>query len=195
MRRIAVIGTTGSGKTSLAHLISERLGIPHVELDALNWEPGWKEAPIATFRERVARALSADAWVADGNYSKVRDIVWSRADTLVWLDYPLPLILRRLVGRTFRRVTSQEELWSGNRESLRTALFSRDSLLIWALKTYRRRRREYPALVGRPEYERLNLVRLRSPDATAAWLAGLREAGGTLTSAPPARSSFGSGLA
>lgn len=136
MRRIAVIGTTGSGKTTLAHLISERLGIPHVELDALNWEPGWTEAPIAAFRERVAGALSGEAWVVDGNYSKVRDIVWSRAEALVWLDYPLPLILWRLVGRTFRRVAAQEELWGGNQESLRTALLSRDSLLIWALKSH-----------------------------------------------------------
>jgi adenylate kinase family enzyme len=185
MRRIAVIGTTGSGKTTLAHMISERLGVPHVEPDALNWEYGWKEAPIAAFRQRVAGALSAEAWVADGNYSKVRDIVWSRADILVWLDYPLPLILWRLVGRTFRRVTAQEGLWSGNRESLRTALLSRNSLLIWALKTYRRRRREYPALIRRPEYAHLTLVRLRSPEATAAWLSGLTEAGGTILPMPP----------
>ncbi len=171
-RRFAVIGTSGSGKTTTASQIARRLGISHVELDALHWEPGWAEAPLAIFCERVAQALRGDAWAVDGNYSKVRDIVWSRADTVVWLDYALPVIMGRLIQRTLRRIVTQEELWNGNRESLRT-MFSRESILLWALQTYRKRREEYPILFNRPEYAHLAVARLRSPQAARAWLSSL----------------------
>lgn len=172
-QRLAVVGTTGSGKTTLAHHLAQLLEIPHVELDALYWDPDWTPAPLAVFRERTAQALSSDRWAVDGNYSKVRDIVWSRAGTIVWLDYALPLILGRLVLRTLRRSVAREELWSGNRETLWKAFFSRDSILLWALQTYRRRRREYPVLFTMPEYAHLTVVRLRSPRATDEWLSSL----------------------
>lgn len=178
MQRIAVVGTTGSGKTTLARQLARTLGISHVELDALFWGPNWTEAPIEIFRERVAQALSGEAWVVDGGYSKVRDIVWRRADTLVWLDYPLWLILWQLARRTLRRILTAEKLWSGNRERFRTGVFSRNSLFVWALQTYRRRRREYSELPRRPEYAHLGVVRLRSPREAGAWFSTLR---------PPAR--------
>lgn len=171
-RRIVVVGTTGSGKTTLAAALAGRIDGPHVELDALHWEPGWSEAPTEVFRARVSRALEGDAWVADGNYGKVRDIVWSRAEGVVWLDYPLHVILYRLWWRTLRRAWTQEELWSGNRERFRTAFFSRDSLFLWALKTYHRRRREIPQLLARPEHAHLHHIRLRSPQETRRWQAG-----------------------
>ena len=85
-RRIAVVGTSGSGKTTVAGQIGQRLGIPHVELDAFYWNPNWTPARLDVFRERTAQALSGDEWVVDGNYSEVRDIVWRRTDTVVWLD-------------------------------------------------------------------------------------------------------------
>lgn len=170
MRRVTVVGTTGSGKTTLAREIAGRLGIPHVELDAMNWGPNWTEVSREVFRERVAGALQGATWVVDGNYSKARDIVWPRADTIVWLDYPLWLILGRLLVRTFRRTLTREELWSGNRERLREQFFSRNSLLLWALQTYRHRRRTYPRLLAQPEHTHLMLVRLRSPAETTAWL-------------------------
>src|SRR5436853_4183216 len=96
-QRLVVIGTSGSGKTPLAGEIARRLALPHVELDALHWEPNWTEAPLERFRQRVEAAILGDRWVVDGNYnSKVRDLVWSRAEVLVWLDYPLSLIMMRL---------------------------------------------------------------------------------------------------
>jgi adenylate kinase family enzyme len=172
-RRIAVIGTACSGKTTLAAHLAQRLSVRHIELDALNWQPNWTQTPTDEFRARVADALRTDAWVIDGNYSKSRDIVWTRADTIIWLDYPLPVILARLVKRTLRRVFTREELWNGNRETLRGTLLSRDSLLAWALKTYRRRRRETPIWLARPEYQHLTLIHLTSPQAANRWLAHL----------------------
>jgi adenylate kinase family enzyme len=173
MRRIVVVGTSGSGKTALARGISRRLAIPHVELDALHWEPNWTMAPPAVLRERVAQAVGAAAWVVDGNYAAVRDLVWSRADSVVWLDFVLPVILWQLARRTFTRVVTQEALWSGNRERLTTALFSRDSIFLWALQTYRKHREEYPRLLSHPEHAHLTAVRLRSPRAARAWLSSL----------------------
>jgi adenylate kinase family enzyme len=175
MRRIVVIGTSGSGKTTLARQLSQRLGIPHIELDALYWEKNWTATSHIVFQERTEQALSGDAWVVDGNYSSVRNVIWTRADTIVWLDYSLWTIMRQLLGRTFRRILTQEELWNGNREPIRTIFFSKDSILLWALQTYRRWRREYLALFSKPEYAHLQVVRLRSPHATRDWLASLPE--------------------
>jgi hypothetical protein len=172
-QRIAVVGTTGSGKTTLAHRLAQRLEISHVELDALHWGSDWIPVPAAVFRERTVQALSGSQWVVDGNYGKVRDIVWGRADTVVWLDYALPVVMGRLVWRTLRRVVTREELWSGNREGVRGTFLSGDSILLWALRTYWRRRREYPALLASPEHAHLTVVRLCSPRAGGDWLSSL----------------------
>ncbi len=172
-RRIAIVGTIGSGKTTLAREVSSRLGIPHVELDSLHWEAKWVEAPLQVFRERVVQSLQGHSWVVDGNYHQVRDIVWDRADTVVWLDYSIVTILRRLSRRTLRRVFTQERLWNGNQEHL-LSLFTQDSVFWWALKTYRRRKMQYPALLAQPENSHLSIVRLRSPKETKKWLSSLR---------------------
>ena len=172
-RRVNVVGTSSSGKTTFARSLAARLGIPHVELDSLHWGPGWTSVTPADMRDRVAAATAADVWVIDGNYSVSRDIVWERAQAIVWLDYPLRTILHRYAARTVRRMRAREEIWpgTGNREELSLRLLSRDGLLWWILSTYRRRRREYPLLFER--HPRLVAVRLRSPAQADAWLAAL----------------------
>jgi adenylate kinase family enzyme len=177
MRRINVAGTSCSGKTTLARAIADRLGLPHVELDALFWGPGWAPVPPETFRNRVADALAGQRWVVDGGYSSVRDITWSRVDTVVWLDYPMPVVLHRWLARTARRIVSREEFWpgTGNRESLRNAL-RRDGLLWWILRTHHRRRRSMTAAMrARSD---IRWVRLRSPAAADRWLRSLSSAAG-----------------
>jgi adenylate kinase family enzyme len=174
LRRVVVVGTTGSGKTTLARTLAQRLNAPHVELDALHWEPNWQPASSGIFRERTAQALVGESWVVDGNYSLVRDITWERADTIVWLDYALPLILARLTRRTFWRIATRVELWNGNHERLRATLLTRDSILVWALTTYRRRKRDYSSMQSEPRYAHLAVVRLRSPRAARQWLAAVR---------------------
>lgn len=172
-KRIVVVGSSGAGKTTTAETISQKLGIPHVEMDALHWLPDWQETELLEFREKISQALAGPAWVVDGNYAKVRDISWTRADTLVWLDLPLPLVLRRLANRTFRRWITRETLWSGNRETLKGAIFSKDSLFLWMLKSRRRHRREYPQLVKEPQYAHLKVIHLTSAAMVDAWLDGL----------------------
>lgn len=174
--RIVVSGTTGSGKTTLAHEIAAIIGAPHVELDALHWEPNWTEAEAAVFRARVAEATAGERWVVDGNYAMVRDLTWGRAELLVWLDYPIGRIFWQLLCRTSRRVVTREELWQGNRERLRTAFFSRDSLFVWALQTHWKRRRTYPPQLREPAHAHLRVVRIRSPRALRAFMSALRSA-------------------
>lgn len=167
--RVNVVGTSAVGKSTLAASLAQLLGVPHVELDALHWEPNWTEAADDVLRQRVQAAIAGDGWVVDGNYAKVRDLVWARAEAVVWLDLPLRTVLWRYAVRTVRRIARRQELWSGNRERLSTHLFSRDSLLWWILTTYRGRRREYPPLLAaRPD---LLAVRLRSGRAADRWLA------------------------
>lgn len=170
LQRIVVVGTTGSGKTTMAARLSDKLSIPHIEMDALNWGPNWQVRPPDVFQTAVDEATRGQAWVVDGNYSRAREIVWPRADTIVWLDYPLPSVLWRLWWRTLRRGVFREELWSGNRERLWTHFFTRESIFLWALQTYNRRRREYPELLARPEYAHLKLEHLHSPGMADAWL-------------------------
>lgn len=170
VQRILVIGTTGSGKTTLARAIAGRLRVPHGEQDAWNHQPNWQAASTEQFRAQVAAFTSQTAWVMDGNYSKARDIGWARADTLVWLDYPAGVVFWRLLTRTVRRTLSQQELWNGNRESLRLQL-SRDSIFLWFFRTHWKRRRETPKQIA--GFPHLRVVRLRSPGQAEAWVRSL----------------------
>ena len=173
--RIVVVGTPGSGKTWLAAEIARRLGIAHIELDEIHWGPGWSAPTVECFRTAVTQATAAEAWVVDGNYGSVRDIVWGRAQSLVWLDYPLWLSFWQLWGRTIRRLVTREELWGRNRETFRGQFLSSDSLLLHAIRTHRPRRAKYAELLANPPYNRLSVVRLRSRAEVAEWLAGLSD--------------------
>jgi adenylate kinase family enzyme len=137
MARIVVFGTTGSGKSTLAETMASRFGLRAIELDSLYWLAGWKPVEASVFRDRVEFATRGDNWVAAGNYSAVRDIVWGRADTLVWLDLPFPIIMAQLLRRTIRRISSQEDLWgTGNHETFSMSFLSRESILLWAVNTH-----------------------------------------------------------
>ena len=166
-RRIAVVSTASAcGKTTLGRTLAEKLGATFVELDALVHGPGWVETPDEVLRAKVAPILEQERWVVDGNYRRrVGDLVLPRADLVVWLDLPVRVWLPRLAWRTLRRDITREELWNGNRESLRAAVWGRDSLFGFALRTYRRRRAEWPALLAPYPY-----VRLTSPGEVRRFL-------------------------
>ena len=171
-RRVTVVGVTGSGKTTMAARLADYLHCQHIELDAIHWGPNWTPLPREPFREQVAQIVAGECWVTDGNYSAVRDLVLARAETVVWLDYPLLVILWRLVRRTTGRVIFRTELWQGNRENWRSQL-GRDSLFLWALQTFRKRRKAYGTLAADPAMAYLQIIRLRSTRATRQWLRSL----------------------
>lgn len=177
IHRIVIVGTAGSGKTTIARRMAAIIGGEHIELDALHWEPAWREAEVPVFRARVAAAVAAPRWVVDGGYaSRVWDIAWRAADVFVWLDYWFPLVAARLVRRTFSRRRRNEELWNGNRERLRTQFLSRDSLFLWAVKSHFKHQRTYVDYFRRPELAHVRFVRLRSPRATERFLGELSAA-------------------
>jgi adenylate kinase family enzyme len=171
MTRIAIVGVAGSGKTTLAQRLSHRLGLHHIELDALFWGPGWSITPAEELRPRVEAALAGDDWVVDGNYNSLCDLIWTSADVLVWLDFPLWLVMLRLLRRTIRRIVTRENLWNtGCHETWRGQFWSRDSLFLYALTSQRKHRKRYPTLLRLPEYTHLKAFRLRSQRAVDDWL-------------------------
>jgi adenylate kinase family enzyme len=170
MRKVAIIASaSGCGKTTFGRALAERLDARFVELDSLNHGPGWTEATAAELRACVEPIVAGDAWVIDGGYrGKLGDLVLDAADTVVWLDLPRRQWVPRLFRRTIRRIVRREELWGGNRETMRNAFFRRDGLLRFAWRNYDLRRARYPS-----ELARFNVVRLRSRRHVDEWLASI----------------------
>lgn len=163
LTRVVVIGTSGAGKTTFARTLADILTVPHVELDAIHWLPSWTPRDRDEFRQLVAKAVSQDRWVVDGNYSAVRDILWTRATTAIWLNYPFILVFGRVFWRTLQRVVRGEELFSGNRESFHKAFLSRESLLWWVITSHSRRRRQFRALFDSGVFPGLPLLEFKNP--------------------------------
>jgi adenylate kinase family enzyme len=153
LRRIYIIGPSCSGKTTLGTRLAERFNLPHIEIDSINWQPGWQPLPDMKLRERIRSILASTLeWVVDGNYSAVRDMLWQAADTIIWLDFPLWFVMGRLFRRTVGRIVKRTKLWDSNYETFKGAFLSRDSLFLWILTSHRRRKIKYTVLFT----ERLN---------------------------------------
>lgn len=177
VHKVSVVGVSGSGKSTLARAVAERLGVPRVELDAVFHQPGWQPLPADRFLAEVERLTEGDRWVVDGNYRAVvrEGPVWARADTVVWLDLPKRTAMRQVTSRTIKRVVTREELWNGNRESVR-GLLSLDPercMPLWTWTQYDRKRSQVERAMADPALAHLNFVRLRSRGEVEAWLASL----------------------
>ncbi|GAB4526334.1 MAG: hypothetical protein Fur0018_11550 [Anaerolineales bacterium] len=155
----------------LAARLADRLAVPFVELDALYWQANGQAAAPEDFRARVDAATHPEGWVLSGNYSVVRDIIWPRAQALIWLDYPFLVGLRRLLVRTLRRAVTREVLWNGNREPFwpHLKVWSDESLIGWYFRTWGRRRRETPEWLA--EYPHLSVWHFHHPREMDAWFA------------------------
>lgn len=175
MRRISIVGGPGSGKTTLARALAQKLGGQHVELDSLFHMPGWQPRDRDDFRAAVREQTDGPCWVADGNYlSKVQDIVWERADTIVWLDLPRRTVFPALLGRTLWRGALGVELWNGNKERLAN-LFNpnpEDNIFLWGLTHFPKYRRRYADAMVDPRWTRLRFLRFTSRGEVDRWLGG-----------------------
>ncbi len=182
-RRIAVVGNSGSGKTTLAAVLSRDLAIPHVELDALNWGPGWTSLSAQepeTWARRVAEAVSGEGWITDGNYSeRALPEILPRATDVIWLDYPRHVIMVRVLRRSFQRALSPTELWpgTGNREDFRRWL-QKDHPIRWAWDTHHSGNDKREGWFEGSAFAELRRHRFRTPAQTRRWARGAARAGG-----------------
>ena len=175
--RILILGRTGSGKTTLARDLAAALVVPHVELDSLYFGPEFSTAPLSLLRERTSSAIAGDRWVTDGNKRAVRDLVWPRADTVIWLDYSVYVSLWRLAKRARTRTSalSAQAAQTGRRTGLPKQMLAAGRGVLTALGSHRGQRREYPRLFAEPANQHLAVARLRSPRATREWMARVSE--------------------
>ena len=175
MQRFSVIGSSCSGKTTIARAIATQLDIPRLELDSVFHQPGWTELADDEFRRRVSEFIEADSWVVDGNYTShgVADIVWGNADAIIWPDLPKRTAMRRVLGRSIKRVATREELWNGNREDW-SKLVSRDPLeniVLWVWTHFDHTREKYERLHSSGAWDDVAVFRLRSPAEVQTFLA------------------------
>lgn len=171
--RIIIVGTTGSGKTTLAKRVSEKMDIPHIEIDALFWKPDWEESANEEFFAKAKAAVTPENWVMDGNYGRLRPITWQRATMIVWIDLPFWLNCWQIVSRTIRRVITREKLWAGNQERFFKSFFTKDSIIHWFFATYHSNKKRYIGMLATPPYPHLKMVRLSSRKAIEVWLHNL----------------------
>jgi adenylate kinase family enzyme len=169
------VGCSGSGKTTLASELARLLGSPHVELDAIYHQPGWTQLGDEEFLARVDVATEGDGWVVDGNYSVVREVVWAKADAVVWFDLPYARVMAQVIGRTVRRTVTRQELWNGNREPFSNlwSLDPKKSIVAWTATRHGVYRSRYTASERDPRWAQLRFVRLRSQGEARAFLAGV----------------------
>ncbi|MBI1214419.1 MAG: adenylate kinase [Alphaproteobacteria bacterium] len=173
MDRVIIVGATGSGKTTFSRKLAEKTGAPAQDLDDLHWLPGWQTRETEDFLRLAGELAARERWIVAGNYSKTRDIIWPRAETVIWLDYPFSLVFWRLLRRSVLRIIDKNPICNGNTETLRQFL-SKNSIMVWLFKSYGKRKREYGSMVaGGGQYPHINYIRISSPGEAEAFLDGL----------------------
>lgn len=171
MNKIIIIGTTGSGKSTVAQQLSKKLDIPYIQLDFLFWKPNWEQPTDEEFFSKIEKAIDKPRWVLDGNYGRTNHLTWKDADTIIWIDFPFWLTFYQNFKRSLTRAIIRKELWegTGNKESF-FRMFSKDSILIWLFKTYSSNISRYEARMVDSAYTHINFHRLRSKKEVASFL-------------------------
>ena len=165
MKKINVVGTSGSGKSTFSRLLASKLGYPYIEMDALFWKPNWEESDDKGFFNKLENELAQETWVLDGNYNRTAKIKWADVDCVIWIDYSFARTTYQASKRAFIRSVTKKELWNktGNIETFSKSFFSRDSVILWTLKTYKRNILRYTELFNDPEYRHIKFIRIKNP--------------------------------
>ena len=162
-RRVVIYGPSGSGKSTLSRALGAKLGLPVLELDSVfHAHPNWVDLSTEEFRAAVTLYLAEhpDAWVIDGNYGPVHDLILPLAETAIWLDLPWRTVFRRLTWRTLSRSVKNSELWNGNRETLHQAFMTKDSILLWGITAWKPAREKINRwLRTEPHHARVYILR------------------------------------
>lgn len=168
--KIAIIGPCGAGKSTCAKALAKKYNLKYTALDDLAYDKNWERKCVDEFRALVDTLTKEERWIIDGNWSVVRDLVWQRAETLIWLDFPLRVTFLRVFRRCFHLWRNKVEICNGNIVTLKREFFSRKSLLLYSLRSYHSKRNLYKIATASPEYKHLILHRIRSPKELKAWL-------------------------
>ncbi|WP_198160399.1 (d)CMP kinase [Photobacterium jeanii] len=165
MQKINVVGTSGSGKSTFSQKLAKTLNYPYLEMDAIYWQPNWQESSDEEFMAALNSELAQPNWVLDGNYNRTISVKWAEVDTVIWIDYSFPRTVFQAVKRAIKRSLSGTELWAGtgNIETFQKCFFSRDSIILWTLSTFKSNRKRYQAMFADPQYQHINFIRLTSP--------------------------------
>jgi adenylate kinase family enzyme len=185
---VNIVGTSGSGKTTFGRRLAEILQVPFIEMDAIFWGPNWSHPEDEVFFPVLSKALEGEDWVLDGGYSRTTPIKWSRVQAVIWLDFSFPRTLYQAVTRAVSRLLRKEELWpgTGNRETL-AKLFSKDSIVLWTITSFARKRRKLPKVMESEEYRHIQFHRLRSPRQAEDFLRQVKTHPEIILKNPPAK--------
>lgn len=175
MQRVLVIGTTGSGKTTMAKKVAAAINGTALDIDDFLWKPGWVQRPKEEMLAMLIEPLAKEKWTLSGNNRKNRDFYWSRADTVIWLNYSFWVVFSRLLWRTIKRVVTKEEVMPGCVESFRSQFLSKDSLLVWFFQTYWKRKKDYRQAIRSHKYQHLTIIEFKHPRQAKRFLKDLRE--------------------
>jgi adenylate kinase family enzyme len=170
MSRIVVIGSSCSGKSTFSQQLAKKSNVEYIELDQLHWLPNWEERADEEFRELVNKATLSSCWVVDGNYSVARDIVWPRATQIIWLNHSFSLVLYRSITRSIVRAATKKKLFAGNVESFKQTFFSGDSIILWVLKTYHNKRKNYAKLLKHIEAKGIKVIEFNNQNQVDEFL-------------------------
>lgn len=175
MKRVIVIGTTGSGKSTMARNVAEAINGKALDIDDFHWQPGWEARTPEEMVELFREPLQAERWTLAGNHSRTRDFTWAQADTIIWLNYPFYVNFPRLFWRTIKRVVLKEEVMPGCVETFRSQFLSKDSLLVWFFQTFWKRKKQYRQILGQEQYQHLTVLEFKHPWEANRFIKQLQE--------------------
>ncbi len=165
MQRILIVGPCGAGKSTLAFQLSERMALPVFHMDKLNWRPGWVESSSEDLRARIAEVTAGERWIIDGTYGGTLDARLPRADSVLYLDYPISLCVRRMLTRVWQwRGRTRPDMTEGCPERF-------DAAFLWYVMRWNAGPKQ--RLEARLRGSEAKIIRLPSPAALDEWRAAL----------------------
>jgi len=175
--RINVIGPSGSGKSTFSRQLASTLGVEYIEMDSIHWQPNWNHLNDDDFNLALKDRLAGDAWVLDGNYSRTRPVKWQNVECVIWLNLSFFRTTRQIISRSIRRAIDKQELWpgTGNTESWRQSFWSRDSVILWSVQSYKRHAARFKTYTTDPALSHITFIRLGSPLEVRQFLAKMRK--------------------
>ncbi|MCB0825586.1 MAG: hypothetical protein KDC26_05315 [Armatimonadetes bacterium] len=171
-RRIQIKGSSGSGKSTFAKRLSEITGIPYYEGDTIYWRANWTAPTNEEFADRLDKALSGEEWIFDGNYGSQSEFFSQRVETVIILNYSFWLIMKRLLRRSIRDVSSKKMMYGHSQQTFRAAFTGKMGLIPYTIRTFRRRLRQYDELDANPGH--IQVIRFRHPCEADKFLTDLQ---------------------